>query len=282
MDLFCQSDARGSEGTSADLPHSPSKQRIRGLDRGVVLRDGGRPNRARDGHARDAVPTSPRRTPAGPCATSASSATPRSPPRHPQRRPHARRRAVRPGHRRRGLPAHLQLREFANVEAKVEPTATAASSSCSSSPSSGRSTASASAATAIDTRRDAQDVVDVHVGEAIDRFRIALARQAIEELYRDKNYPFAHVDVDPEPLAEQRRAGLQHRRRAQRPHAQGRLRRQQLVHGRPAQAARSRRKTGSGSSAPARSTPSRSTTTSPRSGGSTRARASSTSASAAS
>lgn len=45
-------------------------------------------------------------------------------------------------------------------------------------------------------------LVDLHVGESIDRFRIALARSAIEQLFRDKNYPFAHVDVDEKQLAE--------------------------------------------------------------------------------
>ena len=45
-----------------------------------------------------------------------------------------------------------------------------------------------------------QDAADLKEGQAIDTFRIALARQAIESLYRDKNYPFAHVDVPADSL----------------------------------------------------------------------------------
>jgi len=41
-----------------------------------------------------------------------------------------------------------------------------------------------------------QEAVDLRKGDAIDRFRIALARQAIEALYREKNYPYAHVSWD--------------------------------------------------------------------------------------
>ncbi|WP_428939092.1 outer membrane protein assembly factor BamA [Fontivita pretiosa] len=47
-----------------------------------------------------------------------------------------------------------------------------------------------------------KDVVDVREGEAIDRFRLAIAKQAIENLYRRKNYPFAHVEIDAEALAQ--------------------------------------------------------------------------------
>jgi outer membrane protein insertion porin family len=93
------------------------------------------------------------------------------------------------------------LRKFSNVEAKVEPT------------SSGgvvvvfvvteqrqvRSVAYRGNL-AIDTDR-LKSVVDVKEGEAIDRFRIAVAKQAIEQLYRSKNFPFAHVDVPQDTLA---------------------------------------------------------------------------------
>lgn len=47
-----------------------------------------------------------------------------------------------------------------------------------------------------------QGVVDLHVGEAVDRFRIAIAKQSIQNLYKDRNYPFAHVDVDADALAQ--------------------------------------------------------------------------------
>jgi outer membrane protein insertion porin family len=45
------------------------------------------------------------------------------------------------------------------------------------------------------------EATDLKTGEAIDPFRISLARTAIENLYRDKNYPFANVDVPQQPLA---------------------------------------------------------------------------------
>src|SRR5207249_907505 len=44
------------------------------------------------------------------------------------------------------------------------------------------------------------EVIDIHKGEAIDNFRIAIARQSIEALYRTKNFPYAHVDVDRDKL----------------------------------------------------------------------------------
>lgn len=51
----------------------------------------------------------------------------------------------------------------------------------------------------IDTS-DLQDVVDLSVGQAIDSFRVSVARLAIENDYHDKNYSFAHVSVDQELL----------------------------------------------------------------------------------
>lgn len=44
------------------------------------------------------------------------------------------------------------------------------------------------------------DVIDLKVGQAVDAFRISLARQAITNVYRDRNFPFAHVDVPQDPL----------------------------------------------------------------------------------
>ncbi len=48
---------------------------------------------------------------------------------------------------------------------------------------------------------DLQVVVDLKPGQAIDDFRISLARQSIEKLYHDKNFPFAHVLVPPDVLS---------------------------------------------------------------------------------
>jgi outer membrane protein assembly complex protein YaeT len=47
-----------------------------------------------------------------------------------------------------------------------------------------------------------QSAVDIREGQAIDRFRLAVARQAIQDLYREKNFPFAHADIDQQALAE--------------------------------------------------------------------------------
>jgi outer membrane protein insertion porin family len=43
------------------------------------------------------------------------------------------------------------------------------------------------------TLRNAIDIVE---GQAIDNFRIALSKQAIESTYREKNYPFAEVSIN--------------------------------------------------------------------------------------
>ena len=42
------------------------------------------------------------------------------------------------------------------------------------------------------TLRNAIDIIE---GQAIDNFRIALSKQAIESTYREKNYPFTEVSV---------------------------------------------------------------------------------------
>lgn len=43
--------------------------------------------------------------------------------------------------------------------------------------------------------------IDLRDGEAIDSFRIAVARTAIESAYKEQNYPLAHVTVDDDLLA---------------------------------------------------------------------------------
>jgi outer membrane protein insertion porin family len=47
---------------------------------------------------------------------------------------------------------------------------------------------------------DLRKTVDLRHGQAIEMFRINMARQAIEKLYRDKNYPFAHVRIDQDEI----------------------------------------------------------------------------------
>jgi outer membrane protein insertion porin family len=45
-------------------------------------------------------------------------------------------------------------------------------------------------------------VIDIKEGQAIDSFRISLARQAIVNKYREENYPMAHVEVLTDPLVQ--------------------------------------------------------------------------------
>lgn len=87
------------------------------------------------------------------------------------------------------------LRKFANVEPRVQPTATGVIITFQ-----------------VTEQRQIQNIVfrgnatvedsilreaiEVKPGESIDRFRINLARQNIERLYRERNHPFAHVTVD--------------------------------------------------------------------------------------
>jgi outer membrane protein insertion porin family len=93
------------------------------------------------------------------------------------------------------------MRKFSNVEAKVEPTATGG----------------VVVVFVVTEQKQVNNIrirgnfhidetairsaIEIKPGEAIDRFRIALARQAIERLYKDKNFPFAHVTVDADVLA---------------------------------------------------------------------------------
>lgn len=96
----------------------------------------------------------------------------------------------------------FDLKKFANVEARVEPTRTG-----------GvivvfvvteqnliKSVAFRG------NRRIATDAlkptIEVKEGQAIDTFRISLARQAILNQYRDQNFPMAHVEVPSEPLSQ--------------------------------------------------------------------------------
>lgn len=93
----------------------------------------------------------------------------------------------------------FELKKFANVEAQVEPTDTG-----------GVivlfivteqkliKKISFQGNVKVDTKA-LQDVIDLKVGQAIDAFRISLARQSITNIYRDRNFPFAHVDVPEDP-----------------------------------------------------------------------------------
>lgn len=49
------------------------------------------------------------------------------------------------------------------------------------------------------------ETIDLRAGEAIDGFRMATARRAIESLYRSRNYSFAQVTINAQELAENAR-----------------------------------------------------------------------------
>jgi outer membrane protein assembly factor BamA len=46
-----------------------------------------------------------------------------------------------------------------------------------------------------------QEAADIKPGEAFDAFRVSLARQGVERLYQQKNFPYARVSVDEQKLA---------------------------------------------------------------------------------
>lgn len=95
----------------------------------------------------------------------------------------------------------FQLRRFSNVEAKVEPTETGGVVVVFIVTEQRTISSIAFVGNAAISTNQIRDAVDVRVGETIDRFRIALGRQNIERLYRDRNYPFASVEVDEQRLA---------------------------------------------------------------------------------
>lgn len=95
----------------------------------------------------------------------------------------------------------FELRRFANVEAKVEPTQTGVVVVFVVTEQKQIKSIAFKGNKELDTKA-LQDTIDLVPGQAIDRFRIAIAKQSLETLYKDKNFPFAHVDVPEEPLAE--------------------------------------------------------------------------------
>lgn len=91
------------------------------------------------------------------------------------------------------------LRKFSNVEARVEPTETGAIVIFQVSEQ--RTIASVSfRGNLVIPTKDLERLVEVRAGEAIDRFRLALAKQSIEGLYRSRNHPFAEVTVNEDLL----------------------------------------------------------------------------------
>jgi outer membrane protein insertion porin family len=93
------------------------------------------------------------------------------------------------------------LKKFANVEAKAEPTATGVIVTFIVTEQRQIREITFVGNKRVDTDT-LKSTVDLNVGEAIDPFRINIARHAIEALYQGKNFPYAHVDFDRELLAQ--------------------------------------------------------------------------------
>jgi len=92
------------------------------------------------------------------------------------------------------------LRKFSDVEAKVEPTEKGVIVVFTVTEQKQIKRINFIGNAALDTQT-LQNTIDLKVGESIDQFRISLAKQAIENLYHDKNFPFAHIDLDTDLLA---------------------------------------------------------------------------------
>ena len=95
------------------------------------------------------------------------------------------------------------LRKFANVEARVEPTQTGVIVVFEVTEQKQIQQITFRGNTAVDEETLRRNI-EVNTGESLDRFRINLARQAIERLYRERNRPFAHVEVPADELAQGR------------------------------------------------------------------------------
>lgn len=93
------------------------------------------------------------------------------------------------------------LKKFSNVEAKIEPTESGGVIVVFVVTEQKQITSVAFLGNLQLSTQDIEKVVDIQPGQAIDRFRLAVAKQAIQNLYRQKNYPFAHVEIDADALA---------------------------------------------------------------------------------
>ena len=92
-----------------------------------------------------------------------------------------------------------ELKKYANVEARVEPTRTGVVVIFEVTEQPVIKEIRYKGNDELDTE-DIQAVVNLKVGEAIDSFRLGLAKEAIERVYQSHNLPYVHVDVDQEEL----------------------------------------------------------------------------------
>jgi outer membrane protein insertion porin family len=91
------------------------------------------------------------------------------------------------------------LKKFANVQAKVEPTATGVVVVFDVSEQRQVKEIRFIGNSHVETET-LQGLIEIKPGEAIDPFRISIARQAIVRLYTERNFPQAHVEVDQSKL----------------------------------------------------------------------------------
>jgi outer membrane protein insertion porin family len=92
------------------------------------------------------------------------------------------------------------LRKFSNVEPRVEPTATGVIVIFQVTEQKQIQSITFKGNLAVEQSALA-DAIDIKTGESIDRFRINLAVQAIQRLYKERNHPFAHVEVSNDALS---------------------------------------------------------------------------------
>jgi outer membrane protein insertion porin family len=91
------------------------------------------------------------------------------------------------------------LKKFANVEARVEPTATGVIVIFEMTEQSQIKEIRFKGNETVETKT-LQEAINLKAGEAIDSFRLSLAKDSIQHIYEGKNYPFTHVEIDQEEL----------------------------------------------------------------------------------
>ena len=96
----------------------------------------------------------------------------------------------------------FDLKKFSNVEARVEPTKTGGVIVVFTVSEQKLIKSIAFRGNKAISTDDLKKNIDLREGQAIDTFRISLARQAIAAQYRDQNFPEAHVEVPPGPLSQ--------------------------------------------------------------------------------
>jgi outer membrane protein insertion porin family len=93
------------------------------------------------------------------------------------------------------------LRRFSNVEALIQPTETGVVLAFVVTEQKALRSVGFRGNTAVRTE-DLTALSDLKTGQAIDTYRIVLARRAMEQAYRDKNYPFASITLDSQQLSD--------------------------------------------------------------------------------